>query len=130
MDAAIPGIRAEQFAKVSLTHERRGHGLSLRIGGALPNPVLIDEPKDLVAELRPDFGNRHRAARGKSEIVVAEGSGEVGGRAEVASPGVGVQVRVAEIFVEAAVKVCGAAFGDDADLAAGSVAIFGLIIRR
>src|SRR5262249_36102680 len=121
----VPGVSAQKFTEISLTHQSRGYGLGLSIGGAIADPVLAHEEEQLFAPLLVYLGHPDRSADGESEIVVAEWRSEIRCGAQVAGPGIRVQLRIAEILIGASVKVSGPRFGDDADLSAGRASIFG-----
>src|SRR5215469_2507843 len=60
----VPGVRVQQFAKVTLAHPCGGYSLRLRVSEAVAEPVLVDKPEEFLAErlhpLHP--GNPHRTA--------------------------------------------------------------------
>ena len=74
------------------------------------------------------FGDVEGPADVVPKVVVMIGRREGGGGAGIARPGVGVQGRVADIFIGGAVELGPATFGDNPDLAAGRASVFSHVI--
>src|SRR4029077_9059760 len=65
-----------------------------------------------------------------SKLIVVNGSGDAGSSGDrVALPGIRIENGIADVFIGGSVEVLRAAFGCDADLAAGGPAILRSVIR-
>src|ERR1700744_1221355 len=70
----IPRVGAQQLTEVALTHERCGHGHSLRGVKAVTHPILIHEDEEVITEgaHKRDTWNPHRPTHEETKIVINE----------------------------------------------------------
>src|SRR5262245_31472058 len=123
--------RVEQLAEVAVPHGESGHHTSRTSLVAACNPLLCPEKKQLFSigvELvrDEDWPTQVVAILVKPEAGRGVCLGQIG--AVIASPRVGVERRVAEVFNQIAVKTPSAALGDEPYLTCRTSPIFCRIV--
>ena len=104
----------------------------LGVSEAVPDPIFVHEPEKFPPEriCERQLGNPNRPAYGESKIIVDKEGREPGRGGQVTRPGIGIHGRIAEVLVQAAVKLRGSALGHNPDLASCGAAVFCRVIRR
>src|SRR5206468_12365474 len=117
-------IGPQQLAEVTLAHEERRNGQRPYVGETVSDPLLPPVPKN------PRFAgiefsrDVERTGEIVTELVVAERGDEILTVRMVASPGVGIEGVIAQVFVSGTVEHLRTRLGDDADLATGCASVF------
>ena len=123
--------RIEQLAEIAFAHFFRWHRIRVRRVGSIPNALLAPEEEHPVA-LPVESRQHDGAAERSAEVVDAQRRGRRQERIVrgVAAPAVRVELVVAHVVVDAAVKIVAAALGDESDLPARRSTVLGQKVGR
>src|SRR5580692_2149494 len=118
----IVGI--EEFAEITTAHFECWNSKGVRIGKDVTHPFLPPVPENLGLVRIEVVRDVEGAADVVAKLVVVNGSRDTGGcRNRIALPGIGIEDRIANIFIRGAMEIPRTSLGGDANLATGRPAV-------